>query len=182
MSKKLGGILAAVSTPFSTNGDVDEAALRGHVDFLIDNGLHGLVPCGSTCEFAALTSDERKRVNEVVIDQAAGRVPGRPADRVDEHRRGRSGCPSMPPTPAPTPCGGSTVYEAPTRREVIEYFATVGEAAGIPVDRVQPARCDRHESRSPVLPRAVRADRRRQVRQGHLWVDRAGIRPHLQPR
>ena len=78
MSKKLGGILAAVSTPFSADGAVDEGALRNHVDFLVDNGLHGLVPGGSTGEFAALTSDERRFVNKVVIDQAAGRVPVAP--------------------------------------------------------------------------------------------------------
>ena len=71
MSQKLGGILAAVSTPFAADGTVDEAALRRHVDFLIDNGLHGLVPGGSTGEFAALTSDERKFVNKVVIDQGS---------------------------------------------------------------------------------------------------------------
>ena len=68
MTNKLGGILAAVSTPFGADGEVDEVRLRGHVDFLIDNGLHGLVPGGSTGEFAALTLDERKRVNEIVIE------------------------------------------------------------------------------------------------------------------
>ena len=47
MTKKLSGILAAVSTPFGTDGLVDEGRLRGHVDFLIDNGLHGLVPAGA---------------------------------------------------------------------------------------------------------------------------------------
>jgi 4-hydroxy-tetrahydrodipicolinate synthase len=72
MTKKLSGILAAVSTPFGADGQVDEGRLRDHVDFLIDNGLHGLVPCGSTGEFAALTVEERKRVNEIVIAQAAG--------------------------------------------------------------------------------------------------------------
>ena len=78
MTKKLSGILAAVSTPFGADGQVDEGRLRDHVDFLIDNGLHGLVPCGSTGEFAALTVEERKRVNEIVIAQAAGRVPVAP--------------------------------------------------------------------------------------------------------
>jgi 4-hydroxy-tetrahydrodipicolinate synthase len=133
MTKKLSGILAAVSTPFAADGAVDEARLRGHVDFLIDNGLHGLVPGGSTGEFAALTVDERKRVNEVVIEQAAGRVPVAPqtgststAEAVDLSKHAAA-------------AGADAVlvvqpyYEAPTRREVIEYFATVGEAAGIPV-------------------------------------------------
>ena len=133
MTKKLEGILAAVSTPFAVNGEVDEGRLRAHVDFLIDNGLHGLVPCGSTGEFAALTLDERKRVNEVVIEQAAGRVPVAPqtgstrtAEAIELSKHAAA-------------AGADAVllvqpfYEAPTRREVIEYFATVGEAAGIPV-------------------------------------------------
>ena len=133
MTQKLSGILAAVSTPFTADGAVDEARLRSHVDFLIDNGLHGLVPCGSTGEFAALDLDERKRVTEVVIEQAAGRVPVAPqtgstrtADAVDLSKHAAA-------------AGADAIlvvqpfYEAPTRREVIEYFATVGEAAGVPV-------------------------------------------------
>lgn len=133
MPKALSGILAAVSTPFTAAGDIDEAVLRRHVDFLIDNGLHGLVPGGSTGEFAAMTLDERKRVNEIVIDQTAGRVPVAPqtgstrtVDAIELSKHAAD-------------AGASAVllvqpyYEAPTRREVIEYFATVGAAAGIPV-------------------------------------------------
>ena len=133
MTKKLSGILAAVSTPFGADGQVDEGRLRDHVDFLIDNGLHGLVPCGSTGEFAALTVEERKRVNEVVIAQAAGRVPVAPqtgstrtaeAVELSQHAAAAGADAALVVQP---------FYEAPTRREVIEYFATVGEAAGIPV-------------------------------------------------
>jgi 4-hydroxy-tetrahydrodipicolinate synthase len=133
MATKLGGILAAVSTPFNQDGEVDEAVLRDHVDFLITNGLHGLVPGGSTGEFAALTVQERKRVNEIVIDQAAGRVPVAPqtgstrtAEAIELSKHAAD-------------AGASAVllvqpyYEPPTRHEVIEYFATVGEAAGVPV-------------------------------------------------
>ena len=133
MTQKLGGILAAVSTPFAADGAVDEARLRQHVDFLIDNGLHGLVPGGSTGEFAALTLEERKRVNEVVIEQAAGRVPVAPqtgstrtAEAIDLTKHAAA-------------AGADAVlvvqpfYEAPTRREVIEYFATVGASADIPL-------------------------------------------------
>jgi 4-hydroxy-tetrahydrodipicolinate synthase len=133
MTKKLGGILAAVSTPFTATGEVDESRLRAHVDFLIDNGLHGLVPCGSTGEFAALSLDERKRVTEIVIEQAAGRVPVAPktgstrtADAVDLSRHAAAAGADALLVVQP-------FYEAPTRREVIEYFATVGEAAGVPV-------------------------------------------------
>lgn len=133
MTKKLGGILAAVSTPFADNGAVDEGALRAHVDFLIDNGLHGLVPGGSTGEFAALTSTERKQVNKVVIEQAAGRVP------VVPQTGSTSTAEAIELTKHAADSGADAVllvqpfYEAPTRDEVIEYFATVGEAGGVPV-------------------------------------------------
>ena len=133
MTKKLSGILAAVSTPFSTNGDVDEARLREHVDFLIDNGLHGLVPCGSTGEFAALTSDERKRVTEVVIDQAAGRVPVAPQTGSTSTAEAIALSKHAAAAGADALLVVQPFYEAPTRREVIEYFGTVGEAAGIPL-------------------------------------------------
>lgn len=133
MAAQLGGILAAVSTPFAEDGEVDEGRLRAHVDFLIDSGVHGLVPCGSTGEFAALSFDERKRVTEIVIDQAADRVPVAPqtgatstADAVALSRHAAD-------TGAAAVLVVQPFYEAPTREEIIEYFVTVGEAAGIPV-------------------------------------------------
>lgn len=133
MSKKLGGILAAVSTPFAADGSVDEGRLRAHVDFLIDNGLHGLVPGGSTGEFAALTSDERKFVNKVVIDQAAGRVPVAPQTGSTSTAEAITLSKQAAADGADAILLVQPFYEAPTRREVIEYFATVGEAAGLPV-------------------------------------------------
>jgi 4-hydroxy-tetrahydrodipicolinate synthase len=133
MTKKLGGILAAVSTPFAADGSVDEGALRGHVDFLIDNGLHGLVPGGSTGEFAALTSDERKLVNKVVIDQAAGRVPVAPQTGSTSTAEAINLSKQAADDGADAVLLVQPFYEAPTRHEVIEYFATVGEAAGVPV-------------------------------------------------
>ena len=75
MSKQLHGVLVPIVTPFTDDGEqVDESALRSLVDRLIDDGVHGLVPCGSTGEFVTLTADERKRVTEVVCSQAVGRV------------------------------------------------------------------------------------------------------------
>jgi 4-hydroxy-tetrahydrodipicolinate synthase len=72
---RLRGVMAPVATPFTGDGSVDEKALRQLVDRLIEDGLHALIPSGSTGEFAALTHDERRRVAEIVIEQAAGRVP-----------------------------------------------------------------------------------------------------------
>jgi 4-hydroxy-tetrahydrodipicolinate synthase len=75
MTSTLGGVLVALATPFSPDGQVDESTLRALVDRTIDGGVHGVVACGSTGEFAALSVDERRLVVETVVDQTAGRVP-----------------------------------------------------------------------------------------------------------
>ncbi|MBB5153657.1 4-hydroxy-tetrahydrodipicolinate synthase [Saccharopolyspora phatthalungensis] len=133
MTTPLHGVLAALSTPFTDDGGLDEAGLREHVDRMIDAGIHGLVPCGSTGEFAALTLDERKRVTEITLDQAAGRVPVVPgtgststaeAIELSRHAAEHGAAAVLAVQP---------FYEAPTRDEVMEYFTQIGTAAGVPV-------------------------------------------------
>ena len=68
------GSYTALLTPFK-NGEVDYISYRKLVDFQIDNGTHGLVPVGTTGESPTLSHDEHKKVIEVCIDQADGRVP-----------------------------------------------------------------------------------------------------------
>jgi 4-hydroxy-tetrahydrodipicolinate synthase len=75
MSSLLSGVLVALATPFAADGSLDESTLRALVDRTIDGGVHGVVACGSTGEFSAMTSDERRLVVETVVDQAAHRVP-----------------------------------------------------------------------------------------------------------
>ena len=72
----LRGVLGAVVTPFTADGeDIDEAGLRAVVQHAVDAGIHGLIPCGSTGEFATLSPDERRRVVELVAEAAGGRTP-----------------------------------------------------------------------------------------------------------
>src|SRR5512132_304994 len=75
MARPLSGCGTALVTPFARDGSVDEAALRALVDWQIAEGVHFLVPCGSTGEAATLTPDEHRRVVEVTVEQARGRVP-----------------------------------------------------------------------------------------------------------
>jgi 4-hydroxy-tetrahydrodipicolinate synthase len=75
MTSSLSGVLVALATPFAADGSVDVSTLRALVDRTIDGGVHGVVACGSTGEFSALTVDERRLVVETVVDQAAHRVP-----------------------------------------------------------------------------------------------------------
>ena len=76
MTSPLSGVLVALATPFTADGSLDVSRLRELVDRTIDGGIHGVVACGSTGEFSALTVDERRLVVETVVDQAARRVPG----------------------------------------------------------------------------------------------------------
>ena len=75
MSERLTGILTPNLVPLDAAGDIHEAELRRYVDWLIERGVHGLYPNGSTGEFTRFTAEERRRIIEIVVDQAAGRVP-----------------------------------------------------------------------------------------------------------
>jgi len=68
------GVFAPNITPFSAQS-VDEAALRRVLDYLIDAGATGLVPCGTTGESATLTLEEHARVIAITAEHARGRVP-----------------------------------------------------------------------------------------------------------
>jgi 4-hydroxy-tetrahydrodipicolinate synthase len=70
----LQGCFVALVTPFSKNGKVDEKGLRKNIEFLIENGVAGIVPCGTTGESATLSWEEHNHVVDVAISQARGRV------------------------------------------------------------------------------------------------------------
>jgi 4-hydroxy-tetrahydrodipicolinate synthase len=69
------GVGTALVTPFTVNGSIDEAAIRRLARRQIDGGVHFLSPCGTTGEAPTLTEDEKVRVVELVVQEAAGRVP-----------------------------------------------------------------------------------------------------------
>jgi 4-hydroxy-tetrahydrodipicolinate synthase len=69
------GIYCPNVVPLDADSQIDEAELRRYVDWLIDHGVHGLYPNGSTGEFTRFTAEERRRIIEIVVHQAGGRVP-----------------------------------------------------------------------------------------------------------
>lgn len=69
------GLGTALVTPFTSTGALDQGALERFVDFQIEGGVNFLVPCGTTGENPALTQDEHRRVVEIVVKRAKGRVP-----------------------------------------------------------------------------------------------------------
>lgn len=131
---ELYGLMSAMSTPMTEDGSaVDENILRELTERTINAGVHGLVPCGSTGEFAALTGDERRKVVEIVLDQTAGRVPVVPhvgamstyeaiAHAKHAEAAGASGLMVVAP-----------YYEPLSLEETKRYFVDVANAVGIPV-------------------------------------------------
>ena len=72
---RLTGIYTPNVVPLDDRGEINEAELRRYVDWLIERGVHGLYPNGSTGEFTRFTAEERRRIIEIIVDQTAGRVP-----------------------------------------------------------------------------------------------------------
>jgi dihydrodipicolinate synthase/N-acetylneuraminate lyase len=123
-------LLPALLTPFDERGEVDAAALRDHVEFLIEAGVHGIMPCGTTGETALLEPDETLLVVRTVVEAAAGRVPviahvGRPATtttvRLIEAAidAGAAGVSAIMP-----------YYYALGDREIVAHFRALLRAAG----------------------------------------------------
>ncbi len=130
---QLSGILTALVTPFTPDGRVDEDTLRRLVDRNIDSGVDGVVACGSTGEFAALTGAERRQVVETVIDQTAGRVPvvaqtgavsTAEAVELSRHAADAGASALMLVTP---------YYEPLTLEETVGYLRTVAGAVEVPI-------------------------------------------------
>jgi dihydrodipicolinate synthase/N-acetylneuraminate lyase len=74
-SNRIQGIYVPNIVPLDSRGDINEPELRRYVDWLIEQGVHGLYPNGSTGEFLRYTVEERRRIIEIIMDQTAGRVP-----------------------------------------------------------------------------------------------------------
>lgn len=75
MKVKFQGVFTALVTPFEADGRIDEDAFRRLVEYQIDQGINGVVPCGTTGEAATLSADEQRQVIRATVETAKGRVP-----------------------------------------------------------------------------------------------------------
>jgi len=75
LKPKIEGIITALITPFTHEGNINEGALRELVEFQIRSGVHGLYPCGTAGEGLTMSIEQRKRVAEIVVDQVKARIP-----------------------------------------------------------------------------------------------------------
>lgn len=129
----ISGCWTALVTPFSAGGAVDERALRALVDWQIAEGVHGLVPIGSTGEAVTLSADERDRVVRIVAEQAAGRVPIMAGAGANDTRQAVANSAAMKAAGATHLLHVSPMYNKPPQRGIVAHFRAIAEAAGLPV-------------------------------------------------
>lgn len=135
------GVITAIVTPFK-NGRLDEEALRRHINFQIEGGVDGLLPCGTTGESPTLSHDEHKRVISITVDEAKGRVPvlagagsNSTAEAIDlaTHARAVRADGLLLVTP---------YYNKPTQKGIYLHFKAVAEEVKLPVLLYNiPSRC-----------------------------------------
>jgi 4-hydroxy-tetrahydrodipicolinate synthase len=128
------GILPALVTPFTDDGkSIDETRLRTLVNHCIESGVHGVVPCGTTGEFVNMTTEEKKRVIKIVVDEVNGRVPviaGTGAAGTDQavemtrYAKDAGATAALVVTP---------FYLKPADRGIYEHYYTIANAVDLPI-------------------------------------------------
>src|SRR4051812_34828332 len=130
---RLSGCWTALVTPFTSSGAVDEKALRALVDWQITEGVHGLVPIGSTGEAVTLTEQERDRVVRIVVEQAAGRVPIMAGAGSNDTRTAIENSKAMKAAGATHLLHVSPMYNKPPQRGIVAHFRAIADVAGLPI-------------------------------------------------
>lgn len=131
--KDFKGVIPALLTVFDEDENIDEAGLRQLVSHLIEKGVDGLYVAGSTGEGFTMTSEERMRVVDIVMDETAGRVPvvvhvGAIGTKITielaEHAKsaGAVGISSVPP-----------FYYHFSEEQIVRYYRDIAEAVDLPM-------------------------------------------------
>jgi 4-hydroxy-tetrahydrodipicolinate synthase len=127
------GCGTALATPFASDGSIDERALRSLVSWQIAEGVHFLVPCGSTGEAATMTVAEHRRVVEIVVDETHGRVPVVAGAGSNDTRKAIALSKEMCAAGATHLLHVSPMYNKPPQRGIIAHFRAITDAVDLPV-------------------------------------------------
>lgn len=134
MDEKFHGVYAVICTPFTEDDKIDQAALRKHLKYLVDQGsVHGVIPTGSTGEFAAMSEQELQQVADITVDEVKGKIPvvvGTAAVSTTEtikrsqyaQKAGADGVMVVAP-----------YYCHPNEREIYEHYRALAESIDLPI-------------------------------------------------
>jgi 4-hydroxy-tetrahydrodipicolinate synthase len=133
MSKEIKGIGVPLITPFNEDQSIDEDAVRVMTRYMLDNGIHGLFPAGSTGEAFALSFEEKQRVTEIVLEENDGRAWTMVGTGTITTRD------SIKQTQWAESIGSDagSVFtpniKSPTQQELVDHYVAICESVSIPV-------------------------------------------------
>lgn len=167
------GTFTVSITPFTKDGrDIEEAVLRKYIDWQIDQGIHGLIPLGSTGEFLSLTDDERRQVIEIYAEQVNKRVPlfiGTAAENTwdavryseEAQKMGANGVMIIPP-----------FYSTPTEDELYQHYKSISDAISIPIMIYNNPATSNVDMLPPVVARLSKIDNVSYIKESTMDVTR----------
>ena len=129
----LRGVYVVLVTPFTADRAVDYEGMGKNVEWLVDQGAHGVIALGSTGEFASLNDEQKRRVTQTVIEAAAGRAPvvvGSSAETTEKaieyvqqaRNLGAAGALVLPPW-----------YYTPDPDEIVHHYTLISQAVDLPI-------------------------------------------------
>jgi 4-hydroxy-tetrahydrodipicolinate synthase len=126
------GAFTAIVTPFR-DGKVDEQGFIDLIEFQIEQGIHGIVPCGTTGESATLGFDEHKRVVELAVKTVNGRVPVIAGTGANNTLEAIEFSESAKESGADAVLSVAPYYNKPNQQGIYEHFKTIAETVDIPM-------------------------------------------------
>ena len=131
--RPLLGCGTALVTPFTTDGEVDEAAMRAFVEWQVTDGVDFVVPCGSTGEAVALSASEHRRVIEVTVEQVNGRVPVVAGAGSNDTRKAIAFSREARAAGATHLLHVTPMYNKPPQRALLAHFRAIADACDLPI-------------------------------------------------
>jgi len=128
----LKGCLTALITPFR-NGGVDEKAFQGFVDWQIKEGIHGIVPCGTTGESPTLSHKEHERVTALAIEAARRRVPVVAGTGSNSTEEAIGFAKAAEKAGADAQLVVTPYYNKPTQEGLYRHFKAIHDSCGLPI-------------------------------------------------
>jgi len=129
----LKGSLIAIVTPWTSDNQVDEETFRKLIEFQIENGTNGIVPCGTTGESATMTHEEHRRVIQITVEQVNKRVPvvagagsNNTAEAIELTKFAKK-------AGADAALHITPYYNKPTQEGLYQHFAAIAREASFPL-------------------------------------------------
>lgn len=172
MSTSFRGTYTVMITPFDQDGQVDLDAMAHFTNWQIEQGVHGLIPLGSTGEFLSLTAQERDSVARTVVETAAGRVPvlvGTGAEWTDTviadsraaEAMGADGVMIIPP-----------FYSTPTEDELFHHYDRIAASIALPIMIYNNPATANVDMTPPIVARLSEIDNVSYIKESTLEVTR----------